>query len=87
MVSSLCTVMRFIRILLMCLYGVCLRYAVVSSVFFNDFGDQFSLKTLPGDIYVEETYSNYQTQQKRSPWPLVRERTIPAERPPLVDKI
>jgi hypothetical protein len=24
---------------------------------------------------------------KRSPWPLVRKRTIPTERPPLVDEI
>jgi hypothetical protein len=26
-------------------------------------------------------------QKKKSPWPLVRERTIPTERPPLVDEI
>jgi hypothetical protein len=25
--------------------------------------------------------------KKQTPWPLVRERTIPTERPPLVDKI
>jgi hypothetical protein len=28
-----------------------------------------------------------QTKQKQTPWPLVRERTIPTERPPLVDEI
>jgi hypothetical protein len=27
------------------------------------------------------------TKQKQTPWPLVRERTIPTERPPLVDEI
>jgi hypothetical protein len=26
-------------------------------------------------------------QTKQTPWPLVRERTIPTERPPLVDEI
>jgi hypothetical protein len=26
-------------------------------------------------------------QKKQTPWPLVRERTIPTERPPLVDEI
>jgi hypothetical protein len=26
-------------------------------------------------------------QQKQTPWPLVRKRTIPTERPPLVDEI
>jgi hypothetical protein len=25
--------------------------------------------------------------QKKTPWPLVRKRTIPTERPPLVDEI
>jgi hypothetical protein len=32
---------------------------------------------------------NYQVPQKnkQTPWPLVRERTIPTERPPLVDEI
>jgi hypothetical protein len=28
-----------------------------------------------------------QNKQKQTPWPLVRERTIPIERPPLVDEI
>jgi hypothetical protein len=28
-----------------------------------------------------------QTNKKQAPWPLVRERTIPTERPPLVDEI
>jgi hypothetical protein len=27
------------------------------------------------------------TNKKQTPWPLVRERTIPTERPPLVDEI
>jgi hypothetical protein len=29
----------------------------------------------------------YCTKQKKTPWPLVRELTIPAERPPLVDVV
>jgi hypothetical protein len=28
-----------------------------------------------------------QKQKKQTPWSLVRERTIPTERPPLVDEI
>jgi hypothetical protein len=28
-----------------------------------------------------------QKKKKQTPWPLVRERTIPTERPPLVDEI
>jgi hypothetical protein len=28
-----------------------------------------------------------QNKQKQTPWPLVRERTIPTERPPLVDEM
>jgi hypothetical protein len=28
-----------------------------------------------------------QTKNRQTPWPLVRERTIPNERPPLVDEI
>jgi hypothetical protein len=27
------------------------------------------------------------TKNKQTPWPLVRERTIPTDRPPLVDEI
>jgi hypothetical protein len=27
------------------------------------------------------------TQNKQTPWPLFRERTIPTEQPPLVDEI
>jgi hypothetical protein len=27
------------------------------------------------------------TKNNQTPWPLVRERTIPTERPPLVDEI
>jgi hypothetical protein len=26
-------------------------------------------------------------KQKQTPWPLVRERTIPTDRPPLIDEI
>jgi hypothetical protein len=29
----------------------------------------------------------YHKQTKQTPWPLVRERTIPTDRPPLVDEI
>jgi hypothetical protein len=34
-----------------------------------------------GNSYFANEY------QKQTPWPLVRERTIPTERPPLVDEI
>jgi hypothetical protein len=30
---------------------------------------------------------NIKKNKKQTPWPLVRERTIPTERPPLVDEI
>jgi hypothetical protein len=30
---------------------------------------------------------SYTTQTKQTPWPLVRERTVPTDRPPLVDEI
>jgi hypothetical protein len=33
------------------------------------------------------TRNNKQTNKQQTPWPLVRERTIPTERPPLVDEI
>jgi hypothetical protein len=37
------------------------------------------------------SYSVFQTliitNKKQTPWPLVRERTIPTDRPPLVDEI
>jgi hypothetical protein len=29
----------------------------------------------------------FQCNSKQTPWPLVRERTIPTDRPPLVDEI
>jgi hypothetical protein len=36
-------------------------------------------------------YSSYENdnnkKKKKTPWPLVRERTIPTDRPPLVDEI
>jgi hypothetical protein len=31
--------------------------------------------------------ATYSEQTKQTPWPLVRERNIPTERPPLVDEI
>jgi hypothetical protein len=30
---------------------------------------------------------NKQNKQKQIPWPLVHERTIPTERPPVVDEV
>jgi hypothetical protein len=33
------------------------------------------------------TNKNTNKQNKQTPWPLVRERTIPTDRPPLVDEI
>jgi hypothetical protein len=38
--------------------------------------------------YPEETRNPQNKQKtKQTPWPLVRERTIPTDRPPLVDEI
>jgi hypothetical protein len=34
-----------------------------------------------------DTISKNTNKNKQTPWPLVRERTIPTERPPLVDEI
>jgi hypothetical protein len=37
---------------------------------------------------VRTDTENFEAKQtKQTPWPLVRERTIPTERPPLVDEI
>jgi hypothetical protein len=43
-----------------------------------------------GTLWPEPTCllpSLYNTQTKTIPWPLVRKRTIPTERPPLADEI
>jgi hypothetical protein len=37
-------------------------------------------------IAAQTKQTNKQTN-KQTPWPLVRERTIPTEQPPLVDEI
>jgi hypothetical protein len=44
---------------------------------------------VPEGIKQNKTKQNKKKkqQQKKTPWPLVRERTIPTERPPLVDEI
>jgi hypothetical protein len=39
-----------------------------------------------GVIFVRPS-GVYQKQTKQTPWPVVRERTIPTDRPPLVDEI
>jgi hypothetical protein len=39
------------------------------------------------DVLEEHTASIIKKKQKQTPWPLVRERTIPTDRPPLVDEI
>jgi hypothetical protein len=44
--------------------------------------------TKPSSYLTGNTLSPLQNKQtKQTPWPLVRERTIPTERPPLVDEI
>jgi hypothetical protein len=35
-------------------------------------------------IYIQKIFKQ---TNKQTPWPLVRERTIPTDRPPLVDEI
>jgi hypothetical protein len=39
------------------------------------------------DVLCTERDMQILTQIKQTPWLLVRERTIPTERPPLVDEI
>jgi hypothetical protein len=47
-----------------------------------------SLINLESTTYVLDTGTfSYTDKQKQTPWPLVRERTIPTDRPPLVDEI
>jgi hypothetical protein len=38
-------------------------------------------------VPLQPMYSNKKKKKKQTPWPLVRERTIPTDRPPLVDEI
>jgi hypothetical protein len=38
-------------------------------------------------VYPQSCWSIIQVIQTKTPWPLVRKRTIPTERPPLVDEI
>jgi hypothetical protein len=48
---------------------------------------------LGGDIeeatgnWFSQLTNDYYKKTKQTPWPLVRERTIPTEQPPLVDEI
>jgi hypothetical protein len=74
--------------------AVTMKNAVVTSqktAFFKDVsdvrGDRKGTKCLggiTGSVFSET--ANKQTN-KQTPWPLVRERTIPTDRPPLVDEI
>jgi hypothetical protein len=51
----------------------------------TDMNKIFNIKTIcRAAVTVEPIRTK---QQKQTPWPLVRERTIPTERPPLVDEI
>jgi hypothetical protein len=38
-------------------------------------------------VSIVTLYRSVTHKQKQTPWPLVRERTIPTDRPPLVDEI
>jgi hypothetical protein len=38
-------------------------------------------------IHRRGNLRSYTKKNKQTPWPLVRERTLPTERPPLVDEI
>jgi hypothetical protein len=46
-----------------------------------------SLRKVTKELCEENIYSNKNKTNKQTPWPLVRERTIPTDRPPLVDEI
>jgi hypothetical protein len=55
--------------------------------------NQVDKNRLAGNNFSSNEQSKYAAKkilcnkQKQTPWPLVRERTIPTERPPLVDEI
>jgi hypothetical protein len=55
--------------------------------------DTYIQQKIEGTTSSKQTYRPVKVQninthtQKQTPWPLVRERTIPTERPPLVDEI
>jgi hypothetical protein len=48
---------------------------------------QISLILIFGVQALYHTLNKHNNNNKQTPWPLVRERTIPTERPPLVDEI
>jgi hypothetical protein len=67
----------------LCLGGViCVRLAMILSAF----PLAFSLQTLAADAPLPYG-PHVLTDNKQTPWPLVCERTIPTERPPLADAI
>jgi hypothetical protein len=50
-------------------------------------GDKNRRATNKDDSEEKRSVEQLHNKQKQTPWPLVRERTIPTERPPLVDEI
>jgi hypothetical protein len=42
---------------------------------------------VPICVNHDMTFALNKQKKKKTPWPLVRERTIPTDRPPLVDEI
>jgi hypothetical protein len=50
--------------------------------------EEWRLNVNKTDLVMKQKDTSYQKQKnKQTPWPLVRERTIPTDRPPLVDEI
>jgi hypothetical protein len=46
----------------------------------DEYGDDMFLRNVG-------SYKSHKTNKQQTPWPLVRERTIPTERQPLVNEI
>jgi hypothetical protein len=60
------------------------------AVLYREHGDETSISRTSGHFltgYTLRIESLTNKKTKQTPWPLVRERTIPTERPPLVDEI
>jgi hypothetical protein len=65
---------------------VVVRNAIVGITFRLDREEMVKMNTLQVRSFHKPSLKLKQ-KTKQTPWPLVRERTIPTERPPLVDEI
>jgi hypothetical protein len=63
------------------IWPLCCQYMYSLMQYVDNNRDLFTSNT---EVHNKGTRQN---KQKQTPWPLVRERTIPTDRPPLVDEI